>query len=485
MGGLPFTAEELRARLDRAFNPRAVAVVGDKRANGFLWLTSMRTFQGPLYSVQIDPQEAAAITAMGIPNYSSLREVPGPVDYVVCAVPRQVAPRIVADCAETGVTAVALFTSGFAETEQEEGIRLQWEIGEIARRAGLLLIGPNCMGIYNPRLGVRHSAEQEVYGDGRVAFISQSGTHCINFSLVGYLHGVRCSKTVSVGNCEVLDIADYLDYFLHDPETEVIAMYVEGPRDGRRFFQVLKEAARRKPVVVWKGGVTDPGARAVYSHTASLATAPQVWRAAMRQAGAIEAETLEETIDVVKALLYTRPVTGRRMGLIAMTGGQSVVITDAFAREGLEVPLLTPSSYQRLASFFNVIGGSYRNPLDAGGTVAMGFAVDNVRRLLEVLDADENVDAIAFEVGTGFLVRRIRHDPSLLDSLAEALAAFKESSPKALVTVVHPGHAEEVSAQIRARFLERGLPVFATFGQAARALRRAIDYWRFRQEQGA
>ncbi len=483
MAGLPYGPEELRARLDRAFRPRAVAVVGDKRANGFLWLNAMRTFQGPVYSVQIDPQEAAAIAAMGFPNYASLKEVPGPVDYVVCAVPRQVAPRIVADCAEVGATAVALFTSGFAETEQEEGVRLQREIGDIARRAGLLLIGPNCMGIYSPRVGVRHSADQEVYDDGRVAFISQSGTHCINFSLVGYLHGVRCSKTVSVGNCEVLDIADYLDYFLHDPDTEVIAMYMEGPRDGRRFFQVLREAARRKPVVVWKGGTTEPGARAVYSHTASLATAPQVWRAAMRQAGAIEAESLEETIDVVKALLYTRPTVGRRMGLIAMTGGQSVVITDAFAREGLEVPLLSRRSYEQLASFFNIIGGSYRNPLDAGGTVAMGFAVENVRRLLGVLDADENVDAIAFEVGTGFLVRRIRQDPALLDSLAEALAAFKESSAKALVTVVHPGHVEEVSAHIRARFLERGLPVFATFGQAARALRRAIDYWRFRQEQ--
>lgn len=482
MGGLPYSPEELRARLDRAFNPRAVAVVGDKRANGYLWLNSMRTFQGPVYSVQIDPQEAAAIAAMGFANYASLRELPGPVDYVLCAVPRQVAPRIVADCAETGATAVALFTSGFAETEQEEGVRLQREIGDIARRSGLLLIGPNCMGIYSPAAGVRHSAEQEVYDDGRVAFISQSGTHCINFSLVGYLHGVRCSKTVSVGNCEVLDIPDYLDYFLHDPATEVIAMYVEGPRDGRRFFQVLQEAARRKPVVVWKGGVTEPGARAVYSHTASLATAPQVWRAAMRQAGAIEADSLEETIDVVKALLYARPTTGRRMGLIAMTGGQSVVITDAFAREGLEVPRLSQRSYDRLASFFNIIGGSYRNPLDAGGTVAMGFAVDNVRRLLEVLDDDENVDAIAFEVGTGFLVRRIRQDPSLAESLADALARFRDGSAKALVTVVHPGHAEDVSAQIRARFVERGLPVFATFQQAARALRKAIDYWRFRQE---
>jgi len=471
----------LREKLDRAFNPRAVAVVGDKRALGYMWLNAMRTFQGPVYSVQIDPAEIEGITALGFPNYQRLQDIEGPVDYVVCAVPRQVSPRIVADCAEKGVVAVALFTSGFAETGEEEGIRLQREIGDIARRHGLLLIGPNCMGLYNPRIGLRHHPEQPAGEGGNVAFISQSGTHCINFSLLGHLQGVRCSKTVSMGNGEVLDVCDCLEYFLHDPETEVIAMYVEGVRDGRRFLSLLKEACRRKPVVVWKGGLSEAGARAAFSHTASLATSPHVWRAAMRQAGAIETSDLDETIDVVTALLYARPTTGRRMGLIAMTGGQSVVITDAFQGEGLEVPLLTARSYQRLASFFNIIGGSYRNPLDAGGTVAMGFAPDNVRRLLEILDEDENVDAVAFEVGTGFLVRRIRERPELLEALAQVLAEFKDRSPKPLVVIVHPSHVEGVEPMIRARLLAAGLPVFSSFRRAARALARAIAYWRFQQ----
>ncbi|MEE8346658.1 MAG: CoA-binding protein, partial [Dehalococcoidia bacterium] len=306
------TRPDLQQRLDRAFNPRTVAVVGDKRAMGYLWLRSMSTFQGKVYSVQIDPNEIAGIEEMGVPNYPSLADIPDEIDYVVCAVPRHVCSRVIADCIEKDVGAVTLFTSGFAETETEEGIRLQEEITKMARDAGLLLIGPNCMGIYNRRLGVRNSWEQPVGEGGNVGFISQSGTHCINFSLVGDRHGIRCSKAVSFGNAVVLDVADYLEYLMDDPETEVIALYLEGPKDTRRFFTVLRQAARKKPVVVWKGGVSVAGARAIYSHTAALATAPAVWDAAMRQAGVVQAESLDETIDAVKALAYCKPGTGYR-----------------------------------------------------------------------------------------------------------------------------------------------------------------------------
>src|SRR4030067_34995 len=137
----------------------------------------------------------------------------------------------------------------------------------MAREGDLLLIGPNCMGVYNRRLGVRHSTDQEAGDAGTVGFISQSGTHCINFSLVGAVHGVKCSKTISFGNAVILDAPDYLDYLANDVETQVIAMYIEGVKDGPRFLASLKAAARKKPVVVWKGGVAGAGSRAVYSHT--------------------------------------------------------------------------------------------------------------------------------------------------------------------------------------------------------------------------
>src|SRR3970282_1308670 len=159
------------------------------------------------------------------------------------------------------------------------------------------------------------------------------------------------------------------------------------------------------------------GSRAVYSHTASLAAAPDVWSAAMRQAGVIETDDLDETIDAVKTLGYCKPATGKRMGLVAMTGGQSVVITDAFEREGMEVPLLTPASYEKLASFFNIIGGSSRTPLHPGGTIGMGFVPGNLQKLFDILEEDDNVEAIAMEVGASFIARRLRENPAMLDQM--------------------------------------------------------------------
>src|SRR6266542_6157786 len=159
---------DLQQRLERAFNPRTVAVVGDKRAMGYLWLNCMKPFDGKVYSVQVDPNEIPGIEAIGVPNYKSLLEVPDDIDYVVCAVPRPIAPRIIADCVGKKVGAVALFTSGFAETETEDGIAAQEQITAMAREARLLLIGPNCMGIYNRRLGVRHSSDQPTGDAGNV-----------------------------------------------------------------------------------------------------------------------------------------------------------------------------------------------------------------------------------------------------------------------------------------------------------------------------
>lgn len=463
--------------LARALNPRTIAVVGDKRANGYLWLRNMSTFVGKVYSVQVDPNEIPGIEELGVPNYRSLAEVPDEIDYVMCAVPRAVTPRIIADCAVKGVGGVALFTSGFAETGEEEGVRLQAEIGRIAREAGLALIGPNCMGVYNRRLGVRQSAEQPTGDPGPVGFISQSGTHAINFSLVGAVQGVTISTSISMGNAEVLDVSDYLDYLVDDRDTRAIAMYVEGVRDGRRFLDSLRRACERKPVVVWKGGVTEAGARATASHTGALTSSMAVWNAAVRQAGAIAAQTMDETIDVLKALLFSKPTTGRRMGLMAMTGGQSVVITDAFVRAGLEVPLLTAASYKKLAEFFNIIGGSYRNPLDMGGTIGFGGQSQQLERLLAILDEDEYVDAIAMELASGFMARRWQADPSSLESLLDLLVAHRERSSKPLLTILHPGHLEEVTSKARALVAERGLPVFHSFERAAVALSRAIGWW--------
>ena len=233
--------EDLIARMDRALNPKTVAIVGDK-GPGYMWLRGYREFIGKLYSVQVDPNQIPGIEALGVPNYQSLLDIPDDIDYVQVAVPRRFAPLIARDAAKKGVGAVAFFTSGFAETDEEEGVHLQKEIQDVARENDMLVIGPNCMGLYNPGVKVRQSGAQQVERVGPVGFISQSGTHAINFAMLGAANGIYVSKSVSIGNQIVLDAAHYLEYLAQDAATKVIGMYVEGVKDGRRLFAALKKA---------------------------------------------------------------------------------------------------------------------------------------------------------------------------------------------------------------------------------------------------
>ena len=470
--------QKRRDNLKRGFDAQTVAVIGDKRMGGYMWLRAMRRFTGKLYSVQIDPNEIPGIEAMGITNYKSLAEVPEPVDYAVSAVPRQVAPRILQDCVNNNVAAIGFFTSGFSETTEELGIRLERQLKEIALSSNIALVGPNCMGLYNPEVGLCNFPDLNVGSAGDVCFISQSGTHTINFSSQAPLRGIRVNKAASIGNVLMLEGADYLDLMAEDPRTRVIGMYIEGVRDGRRFFESLRSAAGRFPVVVWKGGMTEAGARATFSHTGSLATPAAVWSSMVRQSGAVSVAGLDAMLDAVEMLARGRAMTGSRMGLVAMTGGQSVVITDTFATAGLEIPTLSDSSYDELKSFFNVIGGSYRNPLDAGGTI-MGGSVNsgNLARILDILDRDPVINAIVLEIGTGLRAQRWATHEDELTGLLDRVAEFNRKSAKPFCAILHPAHVETIVARAKQLARERGLVVFDSFERSAAALRVAYDYW--------
>lgn len=467
--------QSLKEKLDRAFNPRTVAVVGDKQAIGYMWLNSLRNFRGKLYSVQVDPRELPGIAALGVENYQSLLDIPGPIDYVISSVPRAVAPRVLKDCIQKQVGAISFFTSGFAETATEEGVKLQKVITDMAREADMAIIGPNCMGIHNPAPGLCFVPDQISNEAGPVGFISQSGTHATFFTTVGPKHGIRISKAVSYGNAAILDSSDYLEYLGHDEATKIIGLYVEGVRNGQRFLDCLKDVTRRKPVLIWKGGQTPAGTRATSSHTGSLAESPIVWQAIFKQHGVIEVNNLEEMIDAVKALLYTKPGAGNRVGLISMSGGQSVVITDTFAKQGFEVPLLDQKSYQRLSSFFNTIGGSYNNPFDISSNFLGGADPAPVlRNMLEVMDEDRNIDCIIFEYSAGSL----RRDPARVAAAMETLGSFRERSAKPFLAIVTTGSEEELEMEMRHRLIARNIASYPTFERAAKALRKLVDYYR-------
>jgi len=467
--------KDIVGQLDRAFNPRSVAVVGDKAEMGYMWLRSLATFQGRVFSVQIDEQEFPGIEALGIKNYPRLLDIPDEVDYVIVAVPRAIAPQIVKQCIQKKVGSAMLFTSGFAESNTEEGIGLQKTITEMASDANLNLIGPNCVGIFNPKIGLRHSIDQYSGYGGNVGFISQSGTHATFFTLVGEVNGITISKSVSYGNAAVLDATDYLEYLGDDEDTNIIGIYIEGVKDGRRFFSSLRDVARRKPVLLWKGGGTKEGTRATASHTASLAGQPQLWDALIKQCGAIKVDNLDEMVDTIQTLLYAKPTTGNSVGLAAMTGGQSVAITDTFVRGGFEVPLLTERSYKEFASFFNTIGSSYRNPLDISSNLPH---LDRIIRCLDILSDDERIDTVVLDLPLVFLTRISWHIPGFFDDLVEALALYKERSPKPFLAIITCTHAESEAIDARKQLVAKGIPNFPSFERGANALNKVVSYYK-------
>ncbi len=453
-------------KLDRAFNPHCIAVVGGN-PNG-LWLRAQSDFKGKLYSVQVNPETIKAVEASGVKNYTSLLDIPEPIDLVIVTVPREAAPMILEDCIRKEVGAVQFFTAGFSETETEEGIRLERLLAERAKQANLHLIGPNCMGIYNPKIGLGQIVWQYTGFAAPVGFISQSGTHATTFGQQAHLQGIDINKSVSFGNGVVLDSPDYLEYFDYDPETKVIGMYLEGVKDGRRFLKVLKEVSTRKPVVIWKGGRTEEGERAIASHTGSLAVSQTVWDAAVRQCGAIKVDGMEELIDTLKALLYLSPVRGDRVGIAGGSGGQSVAIADVFGEAGLKVALLTQESYDELATFCAQIGGGYRNPIDTGNANRR-----EIRRIMEILERDANIDNLVLLTGARWgIIETPKSDFDLMGNI-------RKKSSKPVMAIVLFSTPEEMQAAREAtqRFQERGVPAFLSMERGARALRNALNYY--------
>ena len=460
-------------KLERAFNPQCVVVVGDSMEGNFRWLHAQKNFKGKLYSVQVNPKSIEGIRALGIENYTNVLDIPDPVDLAIVAVPRAAALRVLEDCIRKEVAAAHFFTSGFAETETEEGTRLESLLTEKARKANFHLIGPNCMGIFNPRVGIKQSVEQYSRFSGPVGFISQSGTHAITFSLEAHLQGMDISKSVSFGNGVVLDSTDYLEYFGYDPETKVIGMYLEGVRDGRRFLKMLKEVSARKPVVVWKGGRTEEGGRAIASHTGSLAVSQAVWEAAVRQCVAINVSEMDELIDTLKALLYLPPVRGDRVAVTGGSGGQSVAIADIFAEAGLKLPPLTRESCDELATFFSLIGGGYGNPIDTGNQNRA-----EMKRILQILERDADIDNLVLLVTMRFITMGFtttEHVESQIDVMAE----IRKRSPKPVMAIVSYSTPDGMrrARDITRKFQRKNIPAFPSIERGASALRNALDYY--------
>jgi acyl-CoA synthetase (NDP forming) len=309
---------------------------------------------------------------------------------------------------------------------------------------------------------------------GSVGLISQSGTHAITISEEAYLQGVEINKSVSFGNGVVLDGTDYLEYFGHDSSIKAIGMYLEGVREGGRFLRVLKEVASRKPVVIWKGGRTEEGGRAIASHTGSMAVPNAIWDAAVRQCGAIKVTGMEELVDTLKAILSLSPVYGDRVGIAGGSGGQSVAVSDIFAEDGLKVPTLTQESYDELATFFLLVGSGYRNPIDPGVNRM------EMKRIMEILEQDDNIDNLVF-VATLFSMRSAAEQRQKdINTLTELRKRTKK--PLAVILGFLSHEAIEERKSFTQKLKDGGIPTFVSLERGARALKNTLDYYAIKKD---
>jgi acyl-CoA synthetase (NDP forming) len=472
---------EIRAALDVMANAQSVAVVGATRpaANGFSGMFGcMRNFgyRGRLYPVNPRLQEIDGIKAY--PNLSSLPEV---ADLVILSIPAPRVADILRECVATGHKNIHIFSSGFKETGEEEGVRLQREIEAVAREGDLRVIGPNCMGFYVPknRMLTWENASTKV---GPVSLISQSGGNAQDFS--NYLtdvYDIGFAKSISYGNALTLDSTDFLDYLAGDEETRIITMYLEGVKDGRLLLEQVKKINRRKPVIIYKSGLTESGARAVSSHTGSMAGGETIWKAFFRQTGAVRVESLEEMADVTQAFHRLRKVRGKRVAVLGFGGGNGVSVADDCAKAGLELPVLSDGLIRKLRKHVPPAGSMIRNPIDA----AIAFVyLPLMGEVLDVVARSGEIDHFIVSVPFDWLYKQ-EPDGAYIETLATYLAteAGKYAGGKPMLVA---WRQYEASPKIRRWvpvfkdiLMKAGIPVYEGLPKAVRALSKLAEYYEY------
>jgi acyl-CoA synthetase (NDP forming) len=335
----------------------------------------------------INPREEEIL---GLKVYRTAEHIPEIPDLAIIVVPRLSVVRALKECASKGVKAAVIISAGFAETG-DEGERLQQEIVKIARDSGMILVGPNCNGAMNPSAKLYAQMTSIFPHPGPIAVVAQSGNVAFSVTRRAMLRGFGCSKYISTGNEAVLHGEDYLEYLASDPQTKVILSYIEGLRDGRRFYQIAKEVSKKKPVVVLKGGESPAGAKAAASHTASLAGSDTIFEAACQQAGLIRAGDPDELLNTGLAFLRQPLPRGRRVGILTAGGGWGVLAADACARQGLEVVSLPDETIRTLDSLLPS-WWNRGNPVD----LVAGVRGDAVLRSIETLLQCPVVDSVIF-----------------------------------------------------------------------------------------
>lgn len=441
------------------FNAKGVAILGastnpKKLSYGILENLVTHGYKGEIYPVNPNATEI-----LGRKAYASIADVPDPVELAVVVLPVTVIMETMKAIGERGIKAVVIITGGFKELG-EDGAKVELAVKELARSYGMRVVGPNCVGTIDVRTGLDSTFIKGLPPAGPIAFISQSGAICggvidlIINSKIGFSH------FASLGNEMDVTESDMLEFFAEDENVKVIAMYVEGIQDGPRFMDVARKVSRRKPIVFLKAGKNDAGAKAVSSHTGSLAGSYAAYQAALAQAGVVEVETINQLFNVAWAL-GTQPLPrGNRVALTTNAGGAAALAADSLAFNGFELARISPEIQQKLRTRLNP-SAQVSNPVDMLGSVSP----EDYLWSLENLDADEGVDVLL----------PILVPQALVDTLGVA-NAWSEIGKKTKKTILTCLMGERSTLESEQCLNMAGVPVYAFPDEAGRVLKGMEQY---------
>jgi acyl-CoA synthetase (NDP forming) len=453
------------------FEPKSVAIVGaTTNPDTVTNVTFLRQLLDFGYPGRIYPVNPHTSEILGLKAYASIRDIPEPVDYVVSAIAAPRTPKLMQECVATKVKVVSMYTAGFSETG-EEGAKLEKEVVAIARKGGVRILGPNCLGIHCPKAGISlvGSISRE---SGHVGLLSQSGGNGQHMILGLADRRIYASKLVSFGNAADLNESDLLEYLAQDDDTRIIGIYIEGVKQPERFTRMLRQVA--KPVVVLKGGRSTAGSGAVRLHTGALAGSLEVWDALCDQAGIAQVSDLKELIDTIQAFVYLNPPRGRRVGIIGIGGGANVLATDACESAGLTVPEFPPEVRAELRRFTPAAGTGLRNPVDTLGEVYVDSSV--LSSTVSAVAGWSGVDVllVSFPMLLG-----VRLGVQFLRDGIEAVAKAAKDAGKPVAIILQTTDCTEgeiLALDLQKQCLAARVPAYWTFAQAARSVNHLVSY---------
>ena len=463
--------------------PRSIAVAGASASSVTLGneiIKHVRNFgfEGNLYAIHPSADEVEGHRA-----YPTFADLPETVDYAYISIAAASIPDLLAN-AEGKVRFAQVSSSGFGETLA--GKELEEDIVEAARAGGSRLVGPNCIGIYSPK-GHLTWVGGVSKDPGPVGSVSQSGGLGTNIIRRGNERGVRFSSLVSVGNSADIGPNDLLEFYLADPETKVIGLYLEDIKDGRRFFDILRAARGAKPVVLLRGGRSQQGQRAAVSHTGAMASDERIWQAAARQLGLVYAETLDEYVDILLAFQmlvprFTKPT--ENVVMFGNGGGISVMGSDIFSTVGLSVPSFSDETRKPLDDLKLPPGTSIGNPIDTPRSTLRVEGVGVVEKILEAVYASGSADALVLHLNIASFIGSADQRFNVLENLIKTaldVQSRMDAHVHFALVLRSDGslEADERKRADRNQALALGIPVFDEIPEVARALARVSFYEKF------